>query len=359
MTRNHGIDFLRIISMLMVAVLHILGQGGILANVEPLSLKYWVAWLLEIASYSAVNCFALISGYVMYQSNFRISKILKLWLQTFFYTGLAVIIFSIAIPDVVGKRTVLDAILPITSAQYWYISAYFGTLILAPLLNTVINYTDKKALGAVLLSGFILFCVFPVMLRSDPYALGGGYSMIWLCLLYLVGGYIHKYSVANRIKTSYSWFTVLAMLIISFLTKFVIEQFLHGIPLIATYKNALISFTSPTIVLLAVGLLIACSKLNFKPGVIKIVNFISPAVLGVYLSHVNPLIWKHIIKDFAISFLNYNCVSMVCLIILSASLIFIIGIVIDLVRIKLFALLKVNKLCSFLEAWLAKTRSNV
>lgn len=357
--RNFGIDFLRIVSMFMVVVLHVLGQGGILAHAEPLSVKYWAAWLLEIACYCVVNCFALISGYVMHQSNFKFSKIFRLWLQTVFYTGLAVIIFSVFRPNAVGKRTMLSSILPITSSQYWYISAYFGMLILVPLLNTVITYTSKKVLDAVLLSAFILFCIFPVMLQTDPYSLSSGYSMIWLILLYLVGGYMHKYSIANKIKTSYSWFIVLALVAISFLTKFIIEQFLHTVPLIVTYKNALISYTSPTIVFIAVGLLIAFSKLNFKPRAIKIVHFISPAVLGVYLAHVNPLVWNHIIKDFAISFLNYNCVSMVGLIVLSALLIFIICIMIDLVRIKLFALLKVDKLCSFLETWLTKTRGNV
>ena len=359
MKRNYGIDFLRILSMFMVAVLHVLAQGGILANADPLSLKYWTAWLLETASYCAVNCFALISGYVMSRSEHKISRILKLWLQTVFYTGLAVIIFSVFMPDVISKRTILNAILPITSSQYWYISAYFGMLILVPLLNTVINHTDKKVFGTALLSAFVLFCIFPVILRSSPYTLSGGYSMIWLSLLYLLGGYMRKYDITDKIKTSYAWLTALAMLAISFLTKFVIEQFLQGIPFIASYKNAFISFISPTIVLIAVSLLIICSKLNFKSGSQKVVHFISPAVLGVYLSHVNPLVWKHIIKDFAINFLNYNCFSMVCLIILSALLIFTVGIIIDLVRIKLFDLLKINKLCSFLEARLTKTRSKI
>ena len=33
--RNHGIDLLRMVSMFMVVVLHVLGQGGILAALLP------------------------------------------------------------------------------------------------------------------------------------------------------------------------------------------------------------------------------------------------------------------------------------------------------------------------------------
>jgi hypothetical protein len=49
--------------MLMVVVLHILGQGGVLKTARPLSVEYEIAWFLEILCYCAVNCYALISGY--------------------------------------------------------------------------------------------------------------------------------------------------------------------------------------------------------------------------------------------------------------------------------------------------------
>ena len=359
MKRNYGIDFLRIISMFMVAVLHVLAQGGILRNAEPQTLKYWVAWLLEIASYCAVNCFALISGYVMYRTEHKVSRLLKLWLQTVFYTGLSLVFFCFFMPDVVGKRTILNAIFPITSTQYWYISAYFGMLILVPLFNMVIHHAEKKVFGTALLTAFAAFCILPVVFQSNPYRLDSGYSLIWLSLLYLAGGYIHKYDVISKIKTSYAWYTALAMLAISFLTKFVIEQFLHGVSFLQAYNNAFISFTSPTIVLIAVGLLIICCKLNFKPRSGRAIGFLSSAALGVYLSHVNPLVWTHLIRDFAVSFLDYNCFSMVCLIILSAFLIFAAGIVIDLVRIKLFDLLGIHKLCTFLDTKSAKIQDKV
>ena len=38
--RNYGIDFLRIISMFMIVILHILGNGGILASVQIGSSNY-------------------------------------------------------------------------------------------------------------------------------------------------------------------------------------------------------------------------------------------------------------------------------------------------------------------------------
>lgn len=47
-TRNYGIDFLRMISMIMIVMLHTLGHGGILRSVSFLSVHYQIAWLLEV-----------------------------------------------------------------------------------------------------------------------------------------------------------------------------------------------------------------------------------------------------------------------------------------------------------------------
>ena len=64
--RDYGIDLLRIVSMLMVPIVHILGQGGVISATIPFSLQYESAWLLESFLLVAVNCFVLITGYVYY-----------------------------------------------------------------------------------------------------------------------------------------------------------------------------------------------------------------------------------------------------------------------------------------------------
>lgn len=92
--RNYGIDLLRIVSMLMVVTLHIL-KRNLLYNkdVEIFSMKYNILWILEIMSYCAVNCYALISGFVGVKSKFKYSNILILWLQVVFYNRFNFLIF--------------------------------------------------------------------------------------------------------------------------------------------------------------------------------------------------------------------------------------------------------------------------
>ena len=42
--RNYGIDLLRLVAMFLVVVLHVLGQGGVLANVRGGGIKLRGFW---------------------------------------------------------------------------------------------------------------------------------------------------------------------------------------------------------------------------------------------------------------------------------------------------------------------------
>ena len=349
MKRNYGVDFLRILSMFMVVVLHVLGNGGVLAAAEPNSLKYWMAWLLEISCYCAVDCFALISGYVMWRSSAKLSKALNLWLQTFFYTALALVLFLIFMPEAVGLRSIANAIFPITRNHYWYISVYFGLMVLSPLLNTIIVHAEKKVLGVVLLLAWALFSALPHALMSDPYALSGGYSLIWLALLYLAGGFISKYSIADMIKKSWAWLTITVMISLTFLSKFILRNFPQTILPTQAFSDMFITYASPSIVLIGVAWLILCSKFSFGKRATKCISILAPASLGVYLVHVNQLVWDNLFAGSFARFVEYNIIVMILLILASAVVIYVACTVIELIRIQLFKLLKIDKLCSAIE----------
>ena len=191
--KNYGIEWLRILSMYMVAVLHTLGQGGILGSFKQGDLSFSIAWFLETAAFGAVDCFALISGYVGYHSHFRYKKGLRLWFQTFFYTLGITILFAIFMPEAVTKDQWIAAFFPIMKKQYWYITAYSGLFILIPILNRAIVNLSGRELLKICLAIFVVFSLIPTLLNETVFGLGGGYSAIWLLLLYICGGFWGKY----------------------------------------------------------------------------------------------------------------------------------------------------------------------
>lgn len=84
--RNYGIDCLKSISMLMVVILHVLGFGGWLSEYPATSVMGVVIWLPETFSYCAVDCFAIVTGYVYSSSRFRYSNLAGLWLRALYYS---------------------------------------------------------------------------------------------------------------------------------------------------------------------------------------------------------------------------------------------------------------------------------
>ena len=64
---HYGLDLLRIISMFMIVITHVLGKGGLrssVAGVGESDSYFVVTWVIQVLVYGAVNCYALISGYV-------------------------------------------------------------------------------------------------------------------------------------------------------------------------------------------------------------------------------------------------------------------------------------------------------
>lgn len=161
-----GIDIIRIVSMLMILVLHICLQGGILDALTVGSAAYGAAWLLESFCYCAVNCYALITGYVMYSAerkNFKYSRIIPLWLQVFVWSVLIVILFKVFGHAELTVKDVISAVFPILNSRYWYFTAYFGMFFLIPFFNILIDNIDKK--GYICLIATLFFRIFVPSLR--------------------------------------------------------------------------------------------------------------------------------------------------------------------------------------------------
>ena len=346
--RNYGVDFLRIVSMFMAVVLHVLGQGGILDAATPGSTHYWVAWFLEIAGYCAVDCFALISGYVLSVTNTKISSIASLWAQTFFYAASLTILFYLFFPGTeMTKYDILFSFFPVITKQYWYVSAYMGMYIIVPVLNVALLHVKRTTLELVFIGMLLVHSGFS--LQFDPFHLGEGCSVMWLSLLYLLGGYFRKYDFVSKVKKYKGWLLYVSMTALTFTSKFVLENFVALNEKNEKYSDFLVSFVSPTVFIAAVGLFLATFQINFSKTAKKFISLFSPAAFGVYLIHVCKPVWVDVFKGFSVDFIKYNPVVMVLLVLAASVVIYFVCSVIELIRIYLFRVLKINELFTLIE----------
>ena len=87
--RNANIELLRIVAMLMILTLHFNHfSGADLVLGESASSVQIFATILEAIAITGVNVYVLISGYFLSASNVKLSKMLQLIMQVYFYTFL-------------------------------------------------------------------------------------------------------------------------------------------------------------------------------------------------------------------------------------------------------------------------------
>ena len=344
--RNHGIELLRIFAMLLAAVLHILKKGGVITASEGNLAAYSTVWLLEAAAYCAVNCYALISGYVGYSDRpkpLRLARCIELWLQVVFYSVIITTVYCIAGVGSVGVSDFADAFLPVTSKQYWYFTAYIGMFFFIPLLNALVRRLNRRALVSLcimLIAVFSLYDTFASFWKKDPLALVGGHSPLWLGVLYIFGAAMKKLRTPESMSSKKALLIYASAAVFTALFKITGDRLLRFVP-----GSLFVRDTSPTVLLCAAALLVAFVR--FKPGR-KLTEFavlFAPAAFGVYLLHVSPLVFEHVIGNrFAfIGRLPFPLIPFAVL--ASAGVILAVGLAADKVRILLFKALGVPKMC--------------
>lgn len=293
MKRNYGIDLLRMVAMVFVIVLHIVGIGGIITGSELLSPQFLTAQLLRIAMLCAVNCYALISGFVGWNRRPGLSGLGKLWIKAVACCVVITALFSRTVE--LDYRTVISALIPVTTGQYWYLTAYVGLFVLMPILNFAVAQMPKRELTAALAGILALFSLLPISPLTDAFYLHDGYSVLWLAVMYLLGGYLGKYEILSRLSGVKWGLLYIFSVVFAWLPRMAV-LWLKPVYWQMGYGNILIEYTSPTMVLAAVSLLAVFYRLRLPDPVRRAVAVAAPHAFGCYLIHAHPLVFRHLLE---------------------------------------------------------------
>ena len=324
--RESNIELLRIILMLMIIGYHLLVHGG---NVGPLDGDYYITsdssvayLLLKSFLVISVNSFVFLSGY--YRINFKIKPFLSLIFQTIFYSLTIHLVVDALTSQQVSTLDYLTALFPFFLNSWWYITAYLALYLLSPLLNSAIDAFTKNQFLFVVISMTAINLVGGFS-ESVGEIVGNnkGHSLINFIHIYLIAQYIRKYEhLDNLTKHSSAVYfgTSLLVFVLAFLSITQLDQL--GVKRIFAYNN-------PLVLLAAISFFFIFKNINIRS---KIINNISPYVLGVYLFHDHPLTREHLIEYlFDISqsssaFLHFLNLLLITL------LIFLAGFIIDKIR---------------------------
>ncbi len=361
-TRNYGIDLLRIIAMFMIVNLHVLGQGGAMARLTNAPAAYSVAWLLESAALCAVNCYGLISGYMGVKSRHRPARLMELYLTVWLYSVILTAIYTqlnplaiarMTVPDKfkplgVGAYQLLRALLPISFKSWWYFSAFAAVFVLEPYLNRLVLALKEGECRRLFWILFMLFSVLtlaPKAFGLDHLVLVGGYTFVWLLVLYLMGACLRMGNFRRRNKWIYLAGYALCVLF-SWGFKEIVDNLDRQNFGQIYYGRTFLTYHAPTMVLCGVCLVLFFDQLKVESEVgIRIIRFLAPLSFSVYIIHTHPMVWELTLKSAFSAYRYFTPGELAWKVPLTALGIFLICVAIDFVRSLCFKLLRVRNWC--------------
>lgn len=337
-TRNWGIDLLRLVSMLFVVILHMLRHNGFLKLPSDTS-QYAAAWFLEIMSMCAVDIFAIVSGYVTYRDTprkFKFSSYVNLWLQVTFYTVVLMIIGHFAYPEVLPTKRIFLAFFPVSTNQYWYFTAYTALFFVMPILDAGLRAISVQSARRIFLAFLFAFIAIPQL--SDSIGIGTGYNFAWLAILYIVGAIMKKAHIGENVNAPIS---TLAILLLTGVTWALKVKGILGTPQYAAFP----------IFLSAIFWILLFSRLNFGSSWVRFIKWAAPTSFSIYILNMHPAVMYTLYNRFSIAGFADSPAAIVVLVVLGASLAFVIAVVlVDRLRMRLFTLLHVPQATKRIES---------
>ena len=294
--RNSNIEILRIIAMLFIVISHYTVHNGISNASLPLGIN---RYLLEITSLGNIGVilFILITGYFMIeQKEFKIKKIVALYLQLFFYSVFIFLGFVIFSKQDFSIKAYIQNFMPIIFQKYWFMTCYVFLFVLSPFINKFLNGLKRKEHLNFLLVTIFLFSFIPTFTTFQIYA----NELIQLITFYSIGAYFKKYpkNIFNNKKLSFRLLIVTILLLL--LSVAVCDIMSVKYSFFNRYTTHLFNRNSIIAILFCVSLF--NTFINKKEFNNKLINKIGGCTLGVYLIHDNYLIrdllWNKIFKNY-------------------------------------------------------------
>ena len=353
--RSFNFEFLRIIAMLMVITLHYLGESGVLLSYENTTPNSVIAWFLEALCYGAVNLYVLISGYFLVHTKFRVDKMVKLWLQIFFYSAGIWVVFKLCgwIPQQADNGYYASlCFLPVTSNHYWFATSYMILYLLSPFMALLARKLSKKnllCLIAVLL--FFFARIWELFLpRSYPMD-DRGYGITWFLCLFFVAAYIRLHVVESKAKWRFLLIYVLASACMG-ISYFAIGKVSQVTGRFEIYRDVFYEYNGPLVIVASVALFMFFRNWEVKQN--RLTAFlagIGGLTFGVFLFHEHIFlngywhsVWK-VGEFFETPFFLLHVVGTVLII-------FVAGIIIEKIRTVLFDIFYRSKMYRKLQTGL-------
>ncbi len=308
-TRQSNFELMRIISMLMIILWHILLHGNVVNNCQSDAIRMVYLFLMLICIVH-VNSFVLLTGYFQSESKFKMSKLLKNINMMWFYRVIIIIIFIALNLWHPTHIEILQHSFPLDLGLYWFMDTYVILYIISPFLNKLIDSINKRQFKYMIIVLLVILSILPYLTGLKYYS-NNGLTLSNFIMLYFIGAYIKRYPIENSYhfkNMSKNLFQLICIFI--FLScgiiNFLLNRFGNSILSYGNIFNEIgnnlnytsLIYSNPLVILQTTAYFCFFKTLNFKS---KFINKIAGCTLAIYIIHDNVLIRKYLYTWFKIS----------------------------------------------------------
>lgn len=353
--RMANLELLRCVAMMMVVVLHFLGKGGLLPELHRLEqgggLPHLTgrsmdacgvaAWVLETLCIVAVNVYMFISGYFLSGSAFKLSRLIRLYLQVWVYSvgfGLVGALTGVVRETTPDTHYILTLIFPVTMGHYWFMTAYVFLYLLLPFVGTAVRQMTKKQLQTAVALLFFVFCiaksVLPVRLEMD----GQGYDCLWYLCVFAAAAYVRRFGAGFLDKKGRSFLLYIGCCALILAGTFGLRAVYLRTGSLGQMLQMCLEYNHILPFLAAAGLFGVFKGMHVKGKIADVINRVGPYTLGVYLLHENLGLrysWQEWLGAERISTVPGLLIGTLT----AVTVVFVCGIAVDVVRKGVFSLL--------------------
>lgn len=280
--KNSNIEVLKIICMINIIIHHSFAHS--ILQIDLSNINFIILYVINIFGKISNNIFILITGYFMINKKIKPMHIVKIVLETWFYSY-AILIISALVFKKINIDDVINSLVPILSNSEWFVTDYILLYLSIPIINKMIKIINEKEYKYIISFCVIVFSILPTIKLLEGYFS----SYIWFIILYLIGGYlrINNDSCKELIEKSNILAPLLGIVIIGIM--------------ISGIKFRLMTIELNNFVFLIFSISVFGIFIKRESFSNKIINSISSSVLGIYLIHDNVILRKKIWEFFDIN----------------------------------------------------------
>lgn len=348
MKRESNFEVLRTIAMFFIVVYHCLTHGvgeeyGFSLS-HPISLSNVLfSDLMLVLSSIAVNLYVMISGYFLSDLNFKPSRIVRIWISACFYSCAITLVFMFLSIIPFNIISMGKCCFPISTDAYWFVTQFIGMLLLSPFLAMIVRQLSYHQYIFLLFVGaFLCLSIIPDFPLAKRFHVAHGNSVWSFAYLFLVAGFI-KHHLTRFFCTRLLLLTILMCLL------------LLGCELYMGYQNDYIHLYwfdyngIPFVLSVLVFIFVRQLKVPESMFWNFLVRF-APYSFGVYLIHDHLLVRDWLWSTISLS--NYcDRVFFPFIVIGLCFALFVICAIIDALRKRSFALLRIDNLIVEVDKW--------